>query len=179
MLQSSAKPFTQLEELNQFITSWWFYYALFSLIISYGLIFWGNSIQGDYIFKLQKMIIKVKMKARPRDSCRELFKILKILLLSSQYIFSLAMFVVNNRGLFMENSGLYNIKTRNNSNHYQPLSHLAIYQKGPYYTGIKVHNNLPVQIQLLSCNITQDSSYEFSTDTFLLYFIWVHLTTYI
>ena len=43
-----------------------------------------------------------------------------------------AMFVVNNKGLFMENSELYNIKTRNNSNLYQPSPNLTISQKGPY-----------------------------------------------
>jgi hypothetical protein len=64
------------------------------------------------------------------------------------------MSVVNNIGLFMENSELY-ITTRNNSNFYQPSSHLAIYQKGPYCTCIKVYNNLPVQIQMLPCNIKQ------------------------
>jgi len=41
------------------------------------------------------------------------------------------MFVVNNKGLFMENSELYNIIIRNNSNLDQPLSHLVIYEKGP------------------------------------------------
>jgi hypothetical protein len=60
---------------------------------------------------------------------RELFQILKILLLSSQCIFSLTMFVVNNNGLFRENSELYNITTRNNSNLYQPLSDLVIIRK--------------------------------------------------
>jgi len=30
-----------------------------------------------------------------------------------------------------------------------------IYQKGPYYIGIKVYNNLPAQIKLLSRNIKQ------------------------
>ena len=86
------------------------------------------------------------MGARIRDSCRELFKILKLLPLSSPYIFSLAMFVVNNKGIFTENYELYNINTRNNSNLYQPSSHLTIYQKGPYYIDIKAYNNLPAQI---------------------------------
>jgi len=53
----------------------------------------------------------------------------------------------------MENSELYNITTRNNSNLYQPSSHLAIYHKGPYCIGIKVYNNFTVQIQMLPCNI--------------------------
>ena len=79
---------------------------------------------------------------------------LKILPLSSQYIFSLVMFAVNNRDLFIENSELCNIKIRNNCNLYQPSSYLMIYQKGPYYNGIKVHNNLPAQIKMLT-NIKQ------------------------
>ena len=54
------------------------------------------------------------MRARPSDSRRELFKILKILPLTSQYIFSLAPFVANNKILFKENSEVHNIKTRNN-----------------------------------------------------------------
>ena len=113
--------------------------------MSYGLIFWGNSTHGYYIFKLQKRIINIIMGARFRDSCRELFKILTML--PSQCIFSFAMFVVNNKGLFMENSELYNVKTRNNSNLYQPSSHLTISQKGPYCIGIKVYtyNILPLQ----------------------------------
>jgi len=103
--------------------------------------------------QLQKRITSIIMGARFRDSCRELFKILKIL--PSQYIFSFAVFVVNNKGLFMENSELYNIKTKNNSNLYQPTSHLTISQKGPSYIDIKVHNNLPVQKKNILFNVKQ------------------------
>lgn len=111
--------------------------------MSYGLILWGNSTHGYYIFKLQKRIINIIVGAIFRVSRRELFKILKIL--TSQYIFSFAMFVVNNKGLIMENSELYNIKTSKNSNFYQPSSQLTISQKGRYYIGIKVYNKLTVQ----------------------------------
>jgi hypothetical protein len=93
------------------------------------------------------------MEARPRDSCRELFKVLKILPLTSQYIFSLALFVDNNESLFKENSEVHNIKTRNNSNIFQPSSHLPIYQKGPCYFGIRLYNNLPSEIRKLSHDI--------------------------
>ena len=53
------------------------------------------------------------------DSCTEFFKILKILPLSAQY--SLLMFVVNNRNLFLDNVELYTIKTRNSYNLHPPL----------------------------------------------------------
>ena len=78
------------------------YYANFHSIMTYGIIIWGNSSNVDRIFRLIKRIIRIIMGARTRHSCRELFNILKILPLTSQYIFSLALFVVNNKSLFIE-----------------------------------------------------------------------------
>ena len=47
-----------------------------------------------------------------RESCRELVKVLKISPLSSQYIFSLLLFVGNNRVYFVSNSLYHNNNTR-------------------------------------------------------------------
>jgi hypothetical protein len=95
------------------------------------------------------------MGARIRDVRRELFKLLKMLPLTSQDLFSLALFVVTNKSLFMENFQMHNIKTSNNSHLSQLSSHLMIYQKGPHYFGFKVYNNPPSQIKNLSCNVNQ------------------------
>jgi len=89
------------------------------------------------------------MGARIKDSCWEFFKILGILPLTAQHIYSITMFVLNNRQYFMENSKLWNIKTRKNKNLFQPQS------RGPLHAGIKIYNNLPIQIKLLSSNINQ------------------------
>jgi hypothetical protein len=85
-----------------------------------------------------------------RDSCRKHFKKLKILPLKSQYILSLALFVVINNNYFKVNSEIHDINTRMESNLHQPLSHLSTYQKGTYCFGIKVFNSLPAQIKDLS-----------------------------
>jgi hypothetical protein len=77
----------------------------------------------------------------------EFFKLLKILTLSAQYIYSLIMFVVNNRNLFLDNVELYTIKTRNNYNLHPPLSHLTKYQKGVQYAGIRVSNHFSTSIK--------------------------------
>jgi hypothetical protein len=82
--------------------------------MTYGLIFWGNSSHSGNIFKLQKRIVRIIMGTGPRDSCIELFKVLKTLPVTSQYIFSLAIFVANNKNLFKKNFEVHNIKTRNN-----------------------------------------------------------------
>ena len=69
-----------------------------------------------------------------RESCRELFKELKILTLSSQYIFSLLFFIVNNRDYFVSNSVYHNIKIPDEKNHlHLPQLSLAMYQKGVCY----------------------------------------------
>jgi len=63
------------------------YFSYFHSILSYGIIFWGNTAYSSDIFKIQKRIIRIMMNARNRDSCHQLFKNLKILPLKSQYIF--------------------------------------------------------------------------------------------
>ena len=93
------------------------------------------------------------MDAVKKDSCREFFKILNILSLISQYIFSPLLLVVNNKDQFRMNSGTHSIRTRNTSDFYQPFSHLTIYQKGPFSMVIKIYNSLTPEIKELSHNV--------------------------
>ena len=63
-------------------------------LMIYGILFWGNSshsIHSDY----KKRIIRIFTKSGPRDSCRELFKKLKVLPFQLQFVFSVLLFVVN------------------------------------------------------------------------------------
>jgi hypothetical protein len=71
------------------------------------------------------------------------FKLLKILPLPAQYIYSLLIFVVNNRNLFLDDAELYTIKTRNSFNLHLSLSRLTKYEKGVYYARIRVFSQLP------------------------------------
>jgi len=73
------------------------YFSYFHSILSYGIIFCGNSVYSSNIFKVQKRIIRITMNVKNRDSCHQLYKNLKILPLKSQYIFSLLLFVAKNR----------------------------------------------------------------------------------
>jgi hypothetical protein len=69
------------------------YFSYVHSIITYGIIFWGNSSYSNNVFKLQKRGIRI-MNAGKRVSCRELFKKLNILPLHSQYILSLLLSVI-------------------------------------------------------------------------------------
>jgi hypothetical protein len=90
-------------------------------VMTYGVIFWGNSPHRIHIFRLQKRVIRIGTNSRSRDSCRELFKKLKILPLQLQYIFSLLLFVVKNREQFKFNSEIHGINTRCNNNFHYPI----------------------------------------------------------
>ena len=115
----SLKSVISLENLRMI------YFSSVHSIISYSIIFWGNSTYSNTNFKLQKRVIRIKMNAGNRESCRELFKKLNILPLHSQYILSLLVFVVKNINMFKSNSVVHSINTRHCSDLYLPSTHLS------------------------------------------------------
>ena len=142
-----SKQFLNIDTLKMI------YFAYFHSIMSYGLIFWGNSYHSMCIFRLQKRVIRIMVGVGYKDPCRKIFSSLKILPLPSLYIFSVLMFVVNNWEMVTKNSDAYSITTRNISNLYLPSAKLSIYQKGTQFIGIKIFNNLPINIKQLYGNI--------------------------
>jgi len=86
-----------------------------------------------------------------RVSCRNLFKKLQILPLTSQYMLSLLMFELKKK-IFLTNNENHNLGTRQRNNLYLPQANLTIYQKGSYYSGIKIFNNLPLEIKDVAGN---------------------------
>jgi len=92
------------------LRSTYFLYA--HSIISYGIIFWGNSSYSEDIFKIQKRIIRITMNSSRNASCRQLFKDLNILPIRSQYIYSIFLFVTKNKDQFLSNSQVHKISTR-------------------------------------------------------------------
>jgi len=119
------------------------YYSYFHLVLTYGIIFWGNTHYSNAVFKMIKRIIRIIVGIRNRDSCREYFKRLKILPLQSQYLLSLLLFVADNGDYFRLNSEIHSFNIKNTLNLHPPLSKLTVFQRGPYYSGIKAFNNLP------------------------------------
>jgi hypothetical protein len=100
-------------------------------------------------------------------SCKELCKSMETLLLYSQYMFSLLMYVVKNKHLFTRNFPVHNHDTRSAKNFHLPITNLTIYQKGAYYMGIKIFNYLPTHIQ----NVTL---YKFLKRTYRDFFLITH-----
>jgi hypothetical protein len=63
------------------------------------------------------------------------------------------MFVVKNRDLFELNSDIYKISTKYNNDHHLLSAELKLFQKGVFYSGIKMYNHLPSTIKELSCDV--------------------------
>ena len=87
-----TKPFMSLDVLRSA------YFLYVHSIVSYGITFWGNSSHSEEIFKIQKRIIRIIMNSSKNVSCQQLFKELNILPIQSQYIFSIILFVIKNKG---------------------------------------------------------------------------------
>jgi len=92
------------------------YFSYAHSVLSYGIIFWGNSHthHKNSIFKIKKRIIRIITNSGSHDTCRQLFKHFQILSIPSQYIFSLLLFVIKNRDFFQSNSEIHNLNTRYN-----------------------------------------------------------------
>jgi hypothetical protein len=63
------------------------------------------------------------------------------------------MFVVQNKNLFSASIENHNIDTRQGSYLYLPQDNLTSYEKGSYYLGIKIFNNLPLEIKNVVGNL--------------------------
>ena len=99
------------------------------------------------VFKLQKRVVRVMSGAGPRSSCRSLFTKLNILPTACQYILSLMLFIVDNQKDFLTNAYVHSLDTRNKNHLYLPVVILSCVQKGVSYSGVKIFNSLPNNIQ--------------------------------
>jgi len=72
--------------------------------------------------------------------------------LTSQYILSLLTFVVQNKSFFSTNNENNNLDITQRYNLNLPQANLPIYQKGAYYSGIQIFNNLPLEIKNVDGN---------------------------
>jgi hypothetical protein len=143
------------------------YYAyVHPIIITYGIIFWGNCSSAHNVFIIQKRIIRIMANIGPRDSCWLMFRNMKIFTLYSQYVYSLLLFTLRNNNLFTTNREVHEYNTRNNANLHPPLCKLTKYRNGPYMMGIKVFNHLP---QTLKNPVHNPKQFKNSLKRFLLH----------
>ena len=59
-------------------------------------------------------------------------------------------FVSTNTELFVNNADIHNFPTRSQKDLHLPIANLSVFQKGVYFSGIKIYNNLPTGIKQMS-----------------------------
>ena len=117
------------------------YFSTVHSIIAYGIVFWGLSTHSKIIFKIQKRIIRIITNSDNKDSCRDLFKKLYILPLQSQNIFSLLLFVVENKDFFKMNSDVHRFNTRSHHDLHIPQQICQYFRKE---SGILVSKSITI-----------------------------------
>jgi hypothetical protein len=122
------------------------YFANFQPGTDYYTIFCGNSTSSSFFFVLKKKIIRITIAVSPKFSCRDLFSKVDILIFPCLYIFPLMLFVLNNFNNFHTNSLVHEINTRYKYQLQRPVVNLPCYQRGVYYSGIRIFSSLPSAI---------------------------------
>ena len=128
------------------------YFSCVHSIISYAIIFSGNTHNSIKIIRMQEKILRTITNLKKMDSFREMFKTMEILLfLYSVFIFTL-LYVVNNKHWIRKKLEVHNHDTRCANNFHLPITNLTKYRKGAFYAGIKIFNHLPSPIVSVEWN---------------------------
>lgn len=121
------------------------YHGLVASDLRYGIIFWGQSVDREMVFKLQKRCIRSMCGLKTTDSCAPYFKSLKILTLPSLYILETALFVRCNPHLFQKLSEVRRnpIRSQYTNKLCQMRCKTALMKKSFFGTAPRIYNKVP------------------------------------
>jgi hypothetical protein len=140
----------QLKSCTNLKTAISAYYAYGHARLNYGIILWGNSTHVSNLFILQKKCIRILVNIKQTESCRCHFTHLKILTLTSMYIYEICKFVRNNKTILEQNrdncSTVYhNLRSRNKLTN--SLSKMQIVRAGTHHMAVNIYNGVPLNIR--------------------------------
>lgn len=123
------------------------YHALVESHLRYGIIFWGGSSKDNIqrVFVQQKRAMRILGGLQEQDSCRGVFKTLKVPTVVSIYICEVIAFASNQA--LPRNRNVHVHNTRNATDFNLPVHRTTRYSKKPSYAGAKLYNFLPANIK--------------------------------
>ena len=124
------------------------YHAYFSSLMTYGIMFWGNSSAAIKIFRLQKQAVRLLSDCHSlskRVSCRTRFRQLNILTLPCVYIYEQVMFIYKNQHLVRPNCDFHDHNTRQRNALRNNRVFTSVGEKSSLHLAIKLYNRLPPQ----------------------------------
>jgi hypothetical protein len=124
------------------------YFAKFQSLVKYGIILWGGEKESSKVLNMQKRVLHIMkgLLVNSRKSCRPIFKELRILTVTSLYIFEVCYFRKYNI-CSTRNSNLYDYDTRRKDDFHVPPCNTSFFKKSMINRGIKLYNRLPLAIK--------------------------------
>jgi hypothetical protein len=119
----------------------------FQSLLSYGLTFWGNSVNAKLTIRLQKRAIRAMMQIPKNASCKQQFKSLLILPLPSLYIYEILVYIKSYWNDFITNSGLHSCNTRRIDDLYIVPCNMSLYKNNFNIVGLRLLNQLPQHVK--------------------------------
>lgn len=126
------------------------YYSLVYSFLNFNVLLWGNSVESNRVFIIQKRIIRLIFDLNPRDSCRLFFRNYGILTLPCIFIFRCLIYVKENEHRLVKLSSFHDYSTRNKNIFCFPHHVTSKYESSPTYQAISLFNHLPDCIKMLN-----------------------------
>jgi hypothetical protein len=119
-------------------------------LLTYGIIYWGNSINVQSTFVLQKKCLRTIYRMDARQTLRNVFKEKRFLTLTGLYLLELCIFVKTHSYYFVKKSSLRgNLRPQYQFDLVLPKVNNSMYKRSAYITAIKVFNHLPAYLKKL------------------------------
>jgi hypothetical protein len=125
------------------------YFAKFQSVMRYGIILWGGVSEITKVLMVQKRALRLMTNKSKNESCRPIFKELKIFTVICLYIFETLCFVCRYNIYQVRNSNFHGYDTRRKDDFYLFQCNTSLYKKSVVNMSIRLHNNLPSELKEL------------------------------
>lgn len=122
------------------------YYGYAHSRLSYGVVLWGNSVDAQQLFTIQKKCVRILVNITQTETCRSHFVNLNILTLTSIYILEMCKFVKRYRHLYNQAKDFHDISRnlRHRDRLIAPFTNLSLVSSNSYHRSIKIFNKPPL-----------------------------------
>jgi hypothetical protein len=125
------------------------YFAKFHSVMRYGIILWGGVSEITKVLEVQKTALRLMTNKSKNESCRPIFKELKIFTVICLFIFETLCFFHKYNIYQVRNSNFHGYNTRRKDDFYIFQCNISLYKKSVVNMSIRLHNNLPSELKEL------------------------------
>lgn len=140
------------------------YHGYVCSTLRYGLVLWGNCVDLNRAFLIQKRCLRAICAAGPLDSCKPLFKKLCLLTLPAMYIFELCIFVKINSDLFTKRHETCTFSTRYPNRLLALPGTTTCLSRNSFNMSVRVFNKVPDNIKNLPIKKFKSALFKYLCD---------------